>query len=320
MIIDSHAHYSRFNFDFGFRYLSYQDGDYQVKEGNREAVIHDLKNHGIAAVIEPAVEFKGIEKLLAFSKENPGYVFPAVGVHPTRTGAVKLRDKKALRTFANDPDVIAIGEAGLDFHLEQKQKRSGSKDQPKSKKQTEANLKPIRKSPPRLRQYFWFKFQIELANQHGLPLVLHIRSAYPEAIKVLKRNKKKLHGGVAHCFCGTAEDARDLVDLGFYLGIGGALLQQKEKTLQLQEAVRTTPLERILVETDAPFVYPDLPEYVLSKKQKQKQKVRNTSLILPCVLRRISEIKNIDVDTVESVVFENTLKCFRLTPDFQKTE
>ena len=100
-----------------------------------------------------------------------------------------------------------------------------------------------------------------------------------------------------------------MVGLGFHIGIGGALLQN-EAADGLEEAVRAIPLDRILVETDAPFVLPDLPAFGLSKKQKRK--IRNTPLILPEVIRRIAELKGLEPSFVEETVFRNTVSLFRL--------
>ena len=94
MIIDSHAHYSRFNFDETFRYLSYGNNSYIVNEGTREDVLNDMANSNIVRIIEPGVELESNEQLIAFSKEHPGVVYGAVGVHPTRTCQLSFKDRK----------------------------------------------------------------------------------------------------------------------------------------------------------------------------------------------------------------------------------
>lgn len=284
MIIDSHAHYTRAKFDNGFRYLAYEAGEHAVKEGNRKDILAELTESGVNALIEPGVELESNEKLLDFCREHKCF-YPAVGVHPTRTCSLKRRDREKLIKYAGDESIVAIGETGLDFHQERREQH-------------------------RLRQLEWFLFQINIADSRNLPLILHIRKAHRAAITVLRLNKKKLHGGVAHCFCGTAKEARDFFDLGLHIGIGGALLQKNENTAALEEAVRTAPLERILVETDAPYVLPLFSDESLSKKSMRK--IRNTSLILPEVIKRIAELKGLDVKTVEDVVYANTVKLFGL--------
>ena len=287
MMIDSHAHYARKAFDQSFRFLSFENGDYRIHEGDRELILARMKESGIAASIEPGVELESNPEVLRLSGEYPGFIFPAVGVHPTRTAVLRWKDRKTMVSLSGDPRVIAIGETGLDYHLD-------------------------RKDQHRIRQFFWFWFQIRLAHRLKLPLILHIRRAHRDAILILKANRRKLHGGVAHCFCGTLDEGLELTALGFSLGIGGALLQQDSQSEELQEAVRKIPLEKILVETDAPYVPPYYRDESISKKAKQK--VRNTSLILPAVIRRISELKGMDESEVEAAVFRNTTELLGLHP------
>ena len=285
MIIDSHAHYSHFRFQEGFRYVARENGAFVIREGRLGDVLAEMRANGIAGSVEPAIGPESNPRLLAFCRAGGGFFHPAVGVHPTRTAAVRPRDLRALRAWASDPAVVAIGETGLDYHLARREQR-------------------------RLRQLLLFRYQIGLAAKRGLPLILHIRLAYRDASRILKRNRKKLNGGVAHCFCGTKEEALALTGLGFCIGVGGALLQQNETGARLREAVRAIPLERILVETDAPYVLPALPDPSLGGKTKRK--LRNTSLILPEVIRAIAELKETDAATVEETVYRNTVRVFRL--------
>ena len=285
MTIDSHTHYSHFRFNDRFRYLSRENGSYCVKEGSREDVLAELKACGIVEAIEPAIDLASNRKVLDLCASHPGFLFPAVGVHPTRVAQLKREDRQTLREYASDKNVVAVGETGLDYHYERKEQH-------------------------RLRQLYWFQYQIDLAARCGLPLVLHIRLAYKDAIRVLRLNHRKLRGGVAHCFCGTKEEALQLVGLGFRIGIGGALLQENEKARELQEAVRRIPLESILAETDAPYVLPDVSDLPLSSKVKRK--IRNTSLILPEVIGKIAELKGVDRTVVEKAICRNTAETFGL--------
>lgn len=281
MIIDSHAHYTHFKFENSFRYLAREGGEFVVREGSLKTVLNDLAEAGFTAFIEPAIELSSNEKLLCFCREHPGF-HPAVGVHPTRTAALKRKDRAALAGYAEDENVVAIGETGLDLHLPRAEQH-------------------------RLRQIIWFRFQIELAHRKKLPLVLHIRRAHRAAVTVLRLHRKKLHGGVAHCFNGTARQAAELVGLGLHIAVGGALLRGNAA---LEEAVRTIPLERLLVETDAPYEPPAFPAGELSKRSARN--VRNTSLILPTVIERIAELKGMDAGAVEEAIFLNTRRLFGL--------
>lgn len=286
MIIDSHAHYSHFKFIERFRYLSCENRAHKIVEGTREDVFSRLQESGIVGSIEPAIDFASNKKILDFCKLHPGRVFPAVGIHPTRTAATTGKELSQLRKYAEDPGVVAIGETGLDYHYS-------------------------RKDQHRLRQMLTFQYQIDLAARRKLPLILHIRLAYKDAIRILKLNRKKLYGGVAHCFCGTKKEVQELIELGFHIGIGGVLLQENETAAELQQVVQAIPVERILVETDAPYVLPEINDPSLGSKAKRK--IRNTSLILPEVIKKISELKEMDASLVEERIYDNTIKVFKIS-------
>lgn len=285
MILDSHAHYSRRNFDGIYRFLGRGGEGLEIREGTRDEILKQLKENGIVGAIEPAVELGSNPVLLDFCGKHPGF-YPAVGVHPTKVADLRLRDGKTLFRWASGNGVVAIGETGLDYHL-------------------------ARKDQHRLRQFFWFQRQIDLAARLHLPLVLHIRLAYKDAIRILRRNRRKLNGGVAHCFLGTKEDATALIGLGFRIGIGGALLRSDETAAELQETVRAIPLEKILAETDAPYVLPDLSR--IAPELRKKGKLRNTSLLLPEVIGKIAELKGVSRETAEETIFRNTAEAFVLS-------
>lgn len=180
--------------------------------------------------------------------------------------------------------MIAVGETGLDFHFQ-------------------------RQDQHRWKQIVFFVYQIALAHRRKLPLILHIRQADRMAIPILRLFKPFLHGGVAHCFYGDVKTAQAFICLGFHLGIGGTLLQDKGAGETLRETVRQIPLEHLLLETDAPYVHPAC-DVITSGKMRSK--IRNTSLILPAIVRKIAELKNIDVETVERQTTQNTIDTFHL--------
>ena len=285
MIIDSHAHYSHFKFEQHFRFLDCTDGQYGINEGSKEDILDGMSEKGIVGAIEPAIDLASNQRVLNLCEAHKGFFFPAVGVHPTRTASLTRKDRKQLRKYASDQRVIAIGETGLDYHFDRKEQHC-------------------------FRQFINFQYQINLADKYKHPLILHIRLAYKDAIRILKWNRKKLRGGVAHCFCGTKEEALELIGLGFCLGIGGVLLEENETAEELREIVCDVPLERILVETDAPYVLPYLPDVSLSGNAKRK--IRNTSLILPEVIKKIAELKGMDETVVEETVYKNTVELFGL--------
>ena len=284
-MIDTHIHLSYRYFDQTFPYITMENGNFVIEYGSRKEVIEKMKAGGIHCCIEPAIDVDSNRLLLDLSQEYPEFLFPAVGNHPTRCIKSPFHDFKRIREFAEEGNIIAIGEAGLDYHLERKEQH-------------------------RLKQKIWFRWQINLAHNKGLPMILHIRMADDDAIKILRKKKKKLHGGVCHCFAGNAEAAKIYTEeFGLCLGIGGTLLMKPEISTPLQEAVKATPMEYLLLETDGPYVKPVRTEGITKK---QWDKARNTSLILPAVAVKIAELKGIPVEDVYRITEENTKRIFRI--------
>lgn len=296
-MIDTHIHLSHWMFDAQFPYLALEDDSgYSIQRGTREQLIEQLHAAGIECCIDPAIDILSNEKLLALADQCPGFVYAAVGVHPTRTYEYHARqhgkkltakhhwkERKQLDRLAKHPAVVSIGETGLDYHL-------------------------ARKEQHRLRQMVWFLYQLRLAHRYALPVILHVREADADALRILNLCKGWLHGGVCHCFSGTPETAAAYTGLGLKLGIGGSLLIDSPRTHHLEQAILSTPLECLLLETDGPYVRPSCPQ--LDKKQLRK--VRNTSLILPAVAGRIAELKKVPVEEVLQVTSENAVRLFGL--------
>ena len=289
MIIESHAHYSHHKFDQTFRYLSYKNGHFSVEEGNKWDLIENFKERGIAASVEPAIGIESNEKIHQLSEIYPNFIFPAYGCHPTRVYSAKWKDRMIIEGYAllSSDKCVAIGETGLDYHYE-------------------------RRDQHRLCQKRWFRYQIKLAYKLNKPLILHIRQASDDALKILRKHQKYLIGGVAHCFCDDITVARAYVDLGLHVGIGAALLTD-ECGERLTEVIKSIPLDKVVVETDAPYVMPDIDIF---SSNKQKYKVRNTSTTIFAVIKRIAEIKKMNVAEVEEVLFDNAVRLFSLQKEW----
>lgn len=282
-MIDSHIHMSYRYFDQTFPYIAMDGEQYVIFDGNRDSLIAEMKKQGITCCIDPAINVDSNELLLRLSRESDGFILPAVGNHPTRCIRSSLKDFKRVKEYSKSEGVIAIGETGLDYHYERREQH-------------------------RLKQKIWFHWQIRLADKLGLPLILHVRSAHEDAIRILRKNKDRIHGGVCHCFVGNAAVARIYTEeLGLCLGIGGSLLMKPEISEPLCEAVKETPLTSLLLETDGPFVKPIRSENITKKRW---EKARNTSLILPSIAARIAELKCITADDVMRITEENTRRVF----------
>lgn len=287
MIIDSHAHYTHGCFTNSMRYLTRNALGYALEEGNREQLFQALLDAGILCCIEPGVSLDGCRQVLQLCEAYPGRFFPAIGVHPTRAIRERNEDRKQLLSLSQAPGVIAIGEIGLDYHYPRKEQH-------------------------RRKQYFWFLYQLDLAWKRKLPVILHVRDAHADALRILKLHPARKLGGVIHCFCSNKELARQYLALGYHIGIGGALLQQADRAGDLWEAVREIPLNRILIETDAPFILPYCKDVL---PPKLLRRTRNTSLILPAVIAKIAQIKDLTPAEVEKATADNAIRLFSLPID-----
>ncbi len=290
MIIDSHAHYTNKCYTKPFRYLTRDASGYALAEGDRKQLLQVLLASDIPYAIEPGVNLESCEGVLAFYKEHPDRVFPAMGIHPTRSVFEKWSERKKLDAYAATRGVIAIGEIGLDYHYKREEQH-------------------------RLKQHLWFLYQLDLAWKQKLPVILHVRDSHEDALRILRLHPARKLGGVIHCFYGSKELVQKYLDLGYHIGIGGSLLQQAERVKDLQEAVAHIPLERILVETDAPYILPYCKDVL---PPKLLRRTRNTSLILPVVIARIAEIKGVPAKQVEQVTTENVIRLFSLPVSYPK--
>ena len=281
MIIDSHAHYAHASFSGNFRYLSWED-NWTLKEGTLEALLEQMQERGIAISVEPGISLDFNEKILALAQRYPGRIFPAVGCHPTRCIYEKWSDRKRLEDYCTRPGVVALGETGLDNHHPREEQR-------------------------RFKQFLWFLYQLRLARKHRLPLILHIRDADADAIRVLKVFKPK-YGGVVHC-CGEGwEYISEYLKLGLHIGIGGVLLNPARNE-RLKAAVPMIPLERIVIETDSPYVLPACKDVL---PPKLVRRARNSSLILPRVIDEIARLKGVSLEEVEHMTARNAIDLYRL--------
>lgn len=207
-------------------------------------------------------------KAVELAKNHSG-VWSAVGAYPNDIESLVMDDFVHLM---NEEKVIAVGEVGLDYYR--------TKGDDKQKKQREA-----------------FKQFINLAYQYKKPLILHCRDAHKDAIEILKSAKNILHGGVAHSFTGTLEEAREYLNIGFYLGFNGIITFAR----QYDEVVVHTPLDRILLETDAPYLTPE-----------PYRGQRNEPAYVKEVAKKVAELKGTSYEEVLRITNENTLNLFNI--------
>ena len=279
MMIDSHAHYTHKLYEGDFTYLDWVDGEFCIREGNRKSLLEEMHRRGIVFSVEAGTALEKAEGMLELVSTCSPYLRATVGIHPKHCAHLNPSHLEQLQALAKRRDIIAIGETGLDYSVAPEELDKASQKQ-------------------------WFVSQIQLAHQLNLPLILHIRDAYEDALIILRQYRSCLHGGVAHCFGGNAATAMELVDLGFALGIGARVLQEAP----LQDAVCKVPLTAILLETDAPYIRPNVQHLPCSGKQRKK--VRNSSLVLPAVLEKIASLRGEPLPLVEGTIYQNTLRLF----------
>lgn len=196
---------------------------------DREEVIIRAKETGVDKIFLPNINSESIRPMLNLYQQHPDYLFPMIGLHPEDVGATYQQTLREMYEMLSRPPhpFIAVGEVGLDFYW----------DRTYCKEQTEA-----------------FEQQIRWAEEYRLPLVIHCRSAHTELVSIMKRHANSGLTGIFHCFGGSEEEAKELLQFeGFMLGIGGVLTYKKST---LPEVLTHIPLTRIAIETDAPYLAP----------------------------------------------------------------
>jgi TatD DNase family protein len=238
---------------------------------DRDSLLQSLKDFNIGTVVNVSSDLPSVEKTLQLA-EQYDFIYAAVGIHPSNTDELNGETFGWLREQTNHPKVVAIGEIGLDYYWE----------------------KPDEKI-----QKTWFVRQLMLARECGLPFIIHSRDAAKDTIDILKAERAYEQSGVIHCFSYSRETAREYLDMGFYLGIGGVVTFSNAK--KIKEVVEYVPLSQILLETDCPYLAP------VPNRGK-----RNFSGNLRYVAEEIARVKNVSVETVINVTEENAREFYRV--------
>jgi TatD DNase family protein len=240
-------------------------------DADRDTLLRDLENHGIGRVVNIGASLSSCKTTQMLAARYP-FIYAAVGVHPSETGELTETDIDWLRDQAAKEKVVAIGEIGLDYHWE---------------------------TPGRDIQKRWFVRQLALAREGRLPVVIHSRDAAKDTLEIIKAECGGTTGGVIHCFSYGIEMAREYLNMGFYLGIGGVLTFQNAR--KLREVVEYAPLDALVLETDCPYLSP-VPH----------RGERNSSQNLPLVAKALAELKGITAEGVILQTTENAKRLYRL--------
>ncbi len=238
---------------------------------DRDEILTQCVNHGVTHIINAGCDLKSSEACIDLSRKYP-FMYAAVGVHPHEASSCGENTLEALTAMTGEKKVVAIGEIGLDYHYD---------------------------FSPREVQREWFAKQIALARKLKLPIIIHDREAHKDILDIVRAEKGYEVGGVFHCFSGSREMAREVLEMGFKIGIGGALtFKNAHKPI---EVVRYTPLDMLLVETDCPYMTPE-----------PYRGQRNWSGLIKHVLNKIAEIKAIDYIDAEDATSNNAIRLFKL--------
>jgi len=254
VLVDSHAHIdtARFNTD-------------------REVVIQNALEGGVTRIIDPGCDLASSQMALALAKTYPGVVFAAAGVHPHDATSYTDEVGAQLRLLAHEPEVVAIGEFGLDY---------------------------FRMLSPRDVQRAVFCAHLALARECDLPCIIHVRDSHDDVIELLRAHGQGLRG-VFHCFSGDVAQAEECLSFeGFMLSFAGPLTKEGNA---LPEVARMAPLDRILVETDSPYLIP--------KPLKAK---RNEPLFVKHTAAKLAEIRGMTLEEIAAITTANAVRLFAL--------
>ena len=238
---------------------------------DRAAMLTRAGNEGVDMILMPAIDNETHLAMLKTEENFPGKSLAMMGLHPCSIKEGYKQELKIVREYFEKRRFVAVGETGLDFYW----------DKTFTKEQYEA-----------------FQFQIELAKQYDIPIVIHSRNSIDECIRVIKENQQGNLKGVFHCFSGNEKQAKDIIDLGFYVGIGGVVTF---KNSGLDKVMGDVDMKNVILETDAPYLAP------VPFRGK-----RNECSYLKYVVEKLSEIKNVSNDDIEKITTQNAKELFNI--------
>lgn len=240
-------------------------------EPDREELLGSLNENGIGLIVNIGSSLSTTKKTIELTKQYD-FIYGTAGVHPSEAGELSEELFTQLEEAVKLPKIVAVGEIGLDYYwkdvLPETQKR-------------------------------WFEKQMDLARKFKLPLVIHSREACKDTLDMMKAHKAGEMGGVIHCFSYGTDTAKEYLNMGFYLGIGGVITFSNAK--KLKEVVSYMPIDRILIETDCPYLSP------VPYRGK-----RNSSLYLPYIIDEIAKLKKVSSEEVIRITHDNAVKMYNI--------
>ena len=241
--------------------------DHRKFDSDRDALLQSMPQKGIGLILNVGCDLSSSLKTVSLTQKYP-FVYGAFGIHPDDAEKMTEDTLKEIRRLCHLPKAVAIGEIGLDYYWH------------KEEREHEIQKK-------------MFRAQMEIAREEKMPFMIHSRDAARDTLELVKECMKEgMHGGIIHCFSYGKEMAREYLNMGLYLGIGGVVTFKNAK--KLKEVVEYAPLEQLVLETDSPYLSPE-----------PNRGKRNSSLNLPYVAAMIAELKGISGEEVIAVTEEN---------------
>ncbi len=250
-------------------YETHTHFDDKAFDEDRDEAIKKAMDAGVGRFVNVGASMESSRTGMELAHTYP-FFLAAVGVHPEDCGDLTEKDIEQLRKYSEDEDVVAIGEIGLDYYWDE---------------------------PDRSVQKEWFSRQIALAREVKLPVIIHSRDAAADTVDILKAENAPDVGGILHCFSYGVEVAKQCLNMGFFIGVGGVVTFRNGR--KLKEVVEYTPLESIVTETDSPYMAPT-----------PMRGKRNSSEYLPYIINEIANIKGVTPSYVETVTYENAVRLF----------
>ena len=238
---------------------------------DRDALLCSMQEGGVGTIVNAGSDVASWEDVRALTARYP-FIYGAAGVHPDDVGELNEENFRRLRAVLQEEKMVAVGEIGLDYYWDNESHEV---------------------------QKTWFIRQLELAKEVNLPVIIHSREASQETFDIMKEYHAGSTGGVIHCYSGSKEMAAEYLKMGYYIGIGGVVTFKNARVMK--EVAAAVPLERILIETDCPYLAPT-----------PYRGKRNSSLFLPYVIEEIAKLKGIDPKTVEETTWENAMRMYKI--------
>ena len=237
---------------------------------DRDALLASMPEKGVGLIVNPGITVETSRMAIAMAEKYP-HMYAAVGIHPENCHDFVPAHIDELRELAKHPKVVAIGEIGLDYYWDT--------------------------NPPKEFQQEVLRAQMALARELQLPVIIHDRDAHADTLAIVKEFPEVT--GVFHCYSGSAEDARTLVKMGWMLSFNGAATFKNAR--KAPEVIAGVPLERLMIETDAPYLAP------VPHRGK-----RNDSSLVHLVAEKIAQIKDLTAEEVEKATWDNGKRFFRI--------